>query len=320
LKVLYYTTLTGGNPPASPALLGLLPSDRFVDQRVATLENCWSMMAISPLADGSTFTPDDCFHVADAFESVGVNVTPMFGWTRFSADLGGANGDLVAYAGLHVFNGCKITDVTIRGVDDDGTVMTSNIAAGNMVTMNGWSANVVTRGSDTDPTDRQVTYHLSSPWNHSGAVYIVETYSMPQGITSNWQCENQLPGGGGTPPHPRTLYSTTLIRHAATFLDGGRADDFVNSGRTMPPGCTVDSMLGIQYDGQGHAVPPPVPSAVNGGSDFSVDSAATAGNGLDAKVHTWHDGNSTIVVRVVYNILEPAGTDCSVTGATQNND
>ena len=315
LKFLYYSTLTGGNPPASPAVTGMISSDRFLDQRVTTLNNCWSMVAIGSLSDGTTFTPGDCFHVADSFDSVGVTVAPQYGWTRFGTDLPGISENRVAYAGLHLFNGCTIADITIRGVDGNGTVMTSDIAQGLTINMNGWGAFVASRGSSTDPTDRQVNYHIGASWSHSGTVYIDESYNKPAGITSNEQCENPNPTN-----QSRTMFSTTLIGHWATFFDGGRNNDPVNVGMTMQTGCTVQSVSGIQYDKGGNPIPPPAATMNNGGSGYTITSTATLPNGLDTNVHTWHDGTSGIFVRVAYNVSQPQGVDCSLAGATQDNE
>ena len=314
LKFLYYSTLTGGNPPASPAVTGLIPSDRFIDQRVTTLNNCWSMVASGALSDGTTFTPADCFHVADSFDSVGVTVTPQYGWTRFGTDLPGIRENRTAYAGLHLFNGCTIADITIKGVDANGTVMTSDIAQGLSIDMNGWGAFVTSRGSSTDPTDRQVNYHIGAPWSHTGTVYIEESYNKPAGITSNEQCENPNP----TIP-TRTMFSTALIGHWATFLDGGKNNDPVNVGITMPAGCIVQSVSGVQYDKGGNIIPPTAATADNGGSGYTITSTATLPNGLDTNVHTWHNGVSGVFVRVVYTVSQPPGTDCAVPGSTQDN-
>jgi Zn-dependent metalloprotease len=323
LKILYYSTLTGGNPPASPALTGLVPSSRFLDQRVTTVENCWVLVAMGALPDGTTFTPDDCLHVQDSFDSVGLTVDTHFGWFQFS--LGATNGlntTETMFSGQKLFNGCTIKDVTIRGVDGDGSSQDSNIADGMEVDMLGWTAKVISTEPPADPTDRAVTFTVQSGWNHTGTVYILESYNKPTGITADEQCLNPMPAATAPPTHSRTLFGATMVGHWASFLNGESITQAYNPGLSMPAGCTIDMVSGVRYE-NGNAVLPPLASWAEGGTDYSVDRPAsvTALPGrLDLSVHTWHDGASGIFVRPVYNIQEPDGTDCSVAGATQNTD
>lgn len=319
VKFLWYSTLTGGNPPTSPALTGLGMSDQFMGQRATIVENCWSLVATGTLSDGvTTFTPQDCFHVADSFDAVGLSVTPQFGYSQFNQNLFGMRGDFTAFAGQHLFNGCTIKDITLEAVDaEDGQVMTSNIAQGLAVNFGNWGANVTSRGSLTDPTDRSVMFHVWSNWWESGAVTIRESYNMPAGITSNEQCENPAPPTQTT--HLRTMYSTTVIGHWASFFNGGRNDDTVNGGVNMPAGCSMQSVLGIHYVSN-QPVNPASSTADDGSRGFTITSTASSPTGLDTDVHTWHDGVSGIFVRVVYNVWEPQGTDCSVSGSTQDTD
>lgn len=319
LKFLWYSTLTGGNPPASPGLTELGPADQFMGQRATIVENCWSLVATGTLSDGvTTFSPDDCFHVGDSFDTVGLSVTPQYGYSQFNQNLFGMRGNFTAFAGQHLFNGCTIKDITLEAVDaQNGSVMTSDIAQGLSVNFGNWGANVTSRGSPADPTDRSVKFHVWSNWWESGAVMIHESYNMPANITSNEQCENPAPPAQTT--HLRTMYSTTLVGHWATFFNGGRNDDTVNGGVNMASGCTMQSVLGIHYVSN-QAVNPPSSTADDGSRGFTITSTASSPTGLDTDVHTWHDGVSGIFVRVVYNVWETQGTDCSVPGSTQDSD
>jgi hypothetical protein len=127
------------------------------------------------------------------------------------------------------------------------------------------------------------------------------------------QCVNAPP-----PKHFRTLYSEKAVAHWATFFNGGSGDEWVNSNIYMPAGCELISVQGVHY----HDGAPQTPSSQtvdHGSHGFSAYKSSSSVTGLGAKIHWWHEWNSSITVRATYSIKEPDGVDCSVPGATRDN-
>lgn len=130
------------------------------------------------------------------------------------------------------------------------------------------------------------------------------------------------------PTHDRVLFSRNLVSSFASFLDGQRVDRVLDEGLTTRAGCNVREVLGQEYvkNSNGNVVPfgAPVAQSDSGNRGFSVSRpSGWAGNqqaippeGLSAYVHAWHDGLSSVRVRPVYVIDEPAGIDC-LTGDLQ---
>lgn len=310
LARLYFNTLTGG---------ALGDSALFLNQRLATVAECRNLARNSPLPGGLVFTPADCDHVARSFDAVGVNATPIYGWTRFSTGLFGTGYDVSLYAGQHLFRGCTIADQVLRAWDRDGAVRTSNTGQGLHIDMPGWGTYVTFRGAAADPTDRAVTYRVWSDWFHQGVVDLAEQYNRPAGVGSDLDCLAPPPATPSGPErHTRVLYSTTRVSEWATFFNGKRGDTVVNDGRSMPAGCEIQSVLGLE-DHRTVTQPPPVTTLDHDVHGFTV-SRVNSGDprSLAVNVHWWHDGTSAIAVRVLYNIVEDEGVDCSVPGATQD--
>lgn len=126
------------------------------------------------------------------------------------------------------------------------------------------------------------------------------------------QCVNAPP-----PRHFRTLYSEKAVAHWATFFNGASGDEWVNSNVHMPAGCELIRVEGVHY----HSSVPQTPSSQtvdHGSHGFSAYSGASAVTDLSARIHWWHEWNSSITVRATYFIKEPDGVDCSVPGATRD--
>jgi hypothetical protein len=120
--------------------------------------------------------------------------------------------------------------------------------------------------------------------------------------------------------HLRRIYSAEMVSEWATFFDGKRVDRPVNTGKALPAGCSVMSVLGLEYVSQnGNLVPRgvPVSSKDNGNNGFSIlRPGGLNARALDAVAHVWHDGFSAIRVRVVYEVWEADGVDCVEPGIT----
>ena len=140
-------------------------------------------------------------------------------------------------------------------------------------------------------------------------VDVDEVYSKPSAQMTDDECKR--PAGAF---HRRQLYSTTYVAHWATILIGGKGDDPVNAGAQMPAGCAIESVRGLHY----HGGAPEGSSALwlshEGKHGFEILRNTTDPRSIDTIVHWWHIGTSGIFVRVVYDIFEPDGANCLVTG------
>ncbi len=312
LSVLYFNTLVGTR---------LGPSSNFLSQRLATLSECQALVASGFTANGSRpFVANDCVIVEQAFDAVGVTAKPEYGWTRFPAGLGSTRVDIPVFSGDRLFNGCTIADQRLALWDGQSPVRSANITDGLTLDMGGWGGSVRDRGATTDPTDRSATVHLWADWTVENPNFsFTDKFFVPTGLTEDL-CTQPLPAIPGAPiPKQRTLYSTQRISHWASFFDGGRYDETVNNGVTLPAGCNVTNIRGVLMDRTSPASTP-LPSINLVTRGFRI-STGQPGNGgaLDALVHSWHDGLSSIAVRVAYEILEDQGVDCLVPGALQEN-
>jgi hypothetical protein len=312
LAVLYFETLVGTR---------LGPSSNFLSQRLATLSECQALVASGYAANGSRpFVANDCAIVEQAFDAVGITATPEFGWTRFPAGLGSTRVDIPVFSGDRLFNGCTIADQRLALWDGQSPVRSANITDGLTLDMGGWGGSVRVRGATSDPTDRSATVHLWADWTVENPNFsFTDKFFVPSGLTEDL-CTQPLPAIPGAPiPKQRTLYSTQRISHWASFFDGGRYDDKVNNGVALPAGCNVTNIRGVLMDRTSPASTP-LPSIDLVTRGFRI-STGQPGNGsaLDALVHSWHDGLSSIAVRVAYDIDENPGVDCLVPGALQAN-
>jgi hypothetical protein len=309
LAVLYFETLTGTR---------LGPSSNFLSQRLATLSECQDLIASGYTANGSKpFTANDCKIVEQAFDAVGIVENPQYGWTRFPAGLGSIRVDIPVFSGERLFNGCTITDQRLTLWDGQHAARSANITDGLTLDMGGWGGSVRVRGAATDPTDRSATVHLWADWVvPSPNSSFTDTFYLAPGMLTKDDCLHPLPPPGTPAPARRTFYSTQRVSHWATFFDGGRNDDTVNGGIQLPAGCAVTNVRGILMDRTSPASSPlPNIDLLTRGFRVTWD---PGNNGiLDAMVHTWHDGLSSIAVRVAYDIDESQGADCLVPGALQ---
>lgn len=119
------------------------------------------------------------------------------------------------------------------------------------------------------------------------------------------------------PQRFRTIYSEALVSRWASFFNGEKGDTAIGAGASMPPGCEVVYVQGVDYHGT-TPITPPAGSVSHGGHGFTATSTSSATNGLDMSMHWWHDGVSSIKVRAAYVIKEPYGTSCSVPGVTRD--
>jgi hypothetical protein len=121
--------------------------------------------------------------------------------------------------------------------------------------------------------------------------------------------------------HFRRVYSTEIVAEWATFFNGAQVDRMVGIRTGLPAGCSVTSVSGIELDySNGHLVAngSPAASKDNGYNGFTVTRLGGIGaSALDALAHVWHDGTSAIHMRVVYDVREPDGTDCTSQGMVQ---
>jgi Thermolysin metallopeptidase, alpha-helical domain/Thermolysin metallopeptidase, catalytic domain len=300
---LYYQTLTA-----------MMPTDRFVQQQVRTVATCRA--SVGQVFGGRQLVSADCDYLNASFREVGIDAQYLYGYQKFSTGLFGNRWDFEEHAGERLFNGCTVADHIIWGQDLSGDVQSDGGPGIREIFFDCWGARISSRAADNDPADRHVTWHMWSDWFETGVARAIEIIQRPANITRDEDCYYQLPPSPqpGPPSHFRRLFGTTRVRHWATFFDGHRGDDIINAGVMMPAGCQVVGILGIHLHGPN--VEYPVTTVLDHGSHgFTMSRSATAANDLTANAHWWHDGLSSINARVVYDILEPEGTD-SVPGAT----
>lgn len=122
------------------------------------------------------------------------------------------------------------------------------------------------------------------------------------------------------PVRLRRIYSAELVSEWATFFNGKRVDRLINIGRQLPRGCSIFDVRALEYREIGGIVQPyglPVASKDNGNSGYTVfRPGGVTARSLDAVAHVWHDGYSSIRLRVVYDVLEPFGVDSLQGGGT----
>ena len=285
-------------------------SDLFLDERLNTAATCVALVDAGTVVAGRPLVDADCDHVGRAFDTVGISVPYEIGWTRFSSGLFGSHTEVAVRQGTELYRGCTIANHILRGEDDSGEVKESDVADGMIINFAGeWGANVTFRAAATDPTQRAVTYRMWTEWFNTGVVDVTEVYAKPAGVTDE-ECRT-LPG-----THRRAMYSADRVSHWATFFNGGKGDDLINAGRRLPAGCVVDAVLGQHYHDWG--VPEGGPAASlnhEGEHGFRINrSVADPERDLDVSVHWWHEGFTSIKVRVMYVVHEPDGWDCMVTG------
>lgn len=120
-------------------------------------------------------------------------------------------------------------------------------------------------------------------------------------------------------PERRTLYWSSYVADWATFFNGGRHDRVVNAGQSMPEGCIVEGVRGLLMANIGGRIQPapgesPQVSIHRGGFGFTVSRPiGLRPNDLEVLVHQWHDGFNGVRTKVVYDILQPPGVDCTET-------
>jgi hypothetical protein len=299
--VLYLAMLTGGNAAST---------DLFLDERLNLVATCNALVANSTVVAGRQMAQADCDHIAKAFDTVGVVAPIEMGWTRFSSGLFGNKTDVITRQGQLLYRGCTMANQILRGEDDSGEMKTSDIASGLVIDFNGeWGASVTARGSATSPVDRSVSYHIWTNWFNAGVVDVDEVYSKPAGISDD-QCRTP-----NNSVNRVSFWSTQTANSWATFFDGHKGDLVVNAATVMPPGCELESVRGIHYHTWG--VPEGAPAyALNheGRHGFTVDRLAVNPAELVANLHWWHEGISSIKARVQYDVFQPVGTNCLVSG------
>lgn len=307
VALLWYHALTGGR---------LGPGSNFLSLRLATISECEDLVASGLTFRGSpAFTPGDCAAVALAFDAVGISAAPRYGWTRFTEGLTTTTFHR-ELEGKRLFNGCTIADQTVSVWSGNGPVRRSNIASGLYAFDIGLLAFVTQRGSAADLTDRSATVMLTPMWVSVSAGYLfADQIAVPAGLNPDY-CHTPDPVVPNVAPRRlRTLYSTTRVSHWATFFNGGRFDEVVNAGVSLPAGCEITAINGVLMR---HTAPVSSPSrSIDTGSRGFTVSALRPDDprALDALVHSWHDGLSAVSVVVAYDVLEPPGTECLVAGA-----
>jgi hypothetical protein len=144
--------------------------------------------------------------------------------------------------------------------------------------------------------------------------------------------------GARSPPIVRTLFSADYALDYPVFFNGGRQDRIINAKASMLQGCSVLNVRGVPLckdsDGRLFKCPGEItspPSFSNwDGTPLVTYNSSTRGftvsrpSGLDDRnlrtnIHQWHDGLTEIRTKVVYDVSQPSGIDCSMPGATSEN-
>jgi subtilisin family serine protease len=124
-----------------------------------------------------------------------------------------------------------------------------------------------------------------------------------------------------TGSHRRLLYSETLISEWASWGIGKRVNHVVNERQFLPGGCSILGVFGQEYRMRDGVLVPwgvPLGQVKNNSNGFEIHRpGGLSVNALKTVAHVWHDGLSSIRVRVVYDVSEPDGVDCNVAGVTR---
>ena len=114
----------------------------------------------------------------------------------------------------------------------------------------------------------------------------------------------------------RRLFSTETVADWATFFNGGRHNRPINREKSMPQGCSVESVRGILMEASGPVAGEKPEVTINrGNKGFTVTrTPAISNERLDVDVHQWHDGLTGVKTKAVYDILQPDGVVCAVVG------
>jgi hypothetical protein len=124
------------------------------------------------------------------------------------------------------------------------------------------------------------------------------------------------------PTQRRVLFSNNMVTAFATFFDGRRLNQVLNSNLVFPDGCSVVDVSGQEYtkNAAGQIVPLGTPLAVNNwpnrGFTITRPDLSSLGNRpirpneMAVHVHAWHDGVSAVRVRPVYLVDQTAGVNC----------
>ena len=121
------------------------------------------------------------------------------------------------------------------------------------------------------------------------------------------------------PPSTRIYTSVGYVFHFPEWFSGGQFDQIVNEGITLPAGCKILRRSGRLQCPAGNGVwedcsntKDEIAVAYGGGRGFTVLPAGP--RSLATNVLFWHDPFNGVVVRVKYEIEEPAGLRCDLSG------
>jgi hypothetical protein len=298
-------------------LTNVSQTDQFVQQQAKAAYVCglWAGQTI----DGRPLGLDDCDHLVRSYREVGVDPQVLYGYQKFGTGLFGNRWEADERVGSRLYNGCTLTDHLMTGLDDSGAQLSAGASQSWTIDFGEWGARITSRGADLDPTDRGVHYHLWSNWFQTGVARTVEIIARPPQVPNDDACFYPLPPHNppGQTYARRRLFSATRFAHWASFFDGGRGDEPINHGVVMPPGCQLLEARGVHY--HRITIEPSDPASLDHGSHGYTISRADPNAGprdLSTNLHWWHDGLSALSARVVYDVLQPQGVDCSVSGAT----
>jgi hypothetical protein len=303
-----------------------LPSSTFVSHRYEVESACRDAVNGAESAGGQStshmFVARDCDTVAGAFDDATVPGANSSGWWQWENTAGrGTDKDVPAFfPGSKLVNGCSESNQFIVILDNNnGTTCRGSVhdndgclkCSGNDVTVCVAPGGL---GSATDSTDRSVVLHVQADWWEEFEFRIEENapYNWGPGIDADWKCLKQN----------RILYSVGRASSHSSVLGifGSRDTTNLNNAVTMPAGCVVDMIFGEYSDPVSHNI---ISGVMNYTRDFGflvTDPGRTGLNqdSLDVTIHTWVDSWDDIDVRAQYSIFQPAGTDCSVLGSTQD--
>jgi hypothetical protein len=289
------------------------PSNRFLNQMLYLVADCKRLTALQPprpLRGGATLSAVHCDFIEDAYREVGVEgiraaVAPFDPTHRPKFE------EVSLFAGRRLRAGCTVREhvLTVELYQNSGQAieLTSSSLSSPPLSIrypnepNNWQLAVVKsfRGADTDGADRAFRYTVETKWlDPPFMVLLDERLQRPAGVASDAECVN-TPG-----TFEVELWSTPAIFQRAHFFDGDRGTSPVNIGWTSP--CRVTAILGVhQHNQPTTAVHVPVQGVDHGGHGYFVTPTAAGPKGLDAEVRWFHDGSSSIFVRVAYRVEQP---------------